>query len=268
MPSAPFLSRLARRARKLLANPHTRGMDLDDPRTTVLRREIIAEKPFLQRVYKEWYSTLAAVVPKGEDWALELGSGAGFLDQFIPKLIRSDIFACPGVDLVLDGQSLPFADGVLRGIMMTNVLHHLPRAHDFFDEAARCVRSGGVIAMIEPWLTAWSTLIYRRLHHEPFNPVRTSWDFPPSGPLSGANGALPWIIFQRDRRKFEQDFPAWEIVTVRTMMPLRYILSGGVSLRSLSPGWSFGPWKIFEKMISPLNGKLAMFALIVLRRRP
>jgi len=45
------------------------------------------------------------------------------------------------------------SDGSLRAIVMTDVLHHIPNVESFFAEAARCVRPGGVIVMIEPWLT-------------------------------------------------------------------------------------------------------------------
>jgi 2-polyprenyl-3-methyl-5-hydroxy-6-metoxy-1,4-benzoquinol methylase len=47
----------------------------------------------------------------------------------------------------------------LRGIVMTNVLHHIPDARAFLKEAARCLHPGGVIAMIEPWVSPWSRLI-------------------------------------------------------------------------------------------------------------
>ena len=90
---------------------------------------------------------------------------------------------------------------------MTNVLHHLPNPADFLAESLRCVRQGGVIAMIEPWVRSWSRLVYRLLHYESFQLDARDWGFPGSGPLSGANGALPWIILQRDRARFEREFP-------------------------------------------------------------
>ena len=49
-------------------------------------------------------------------------------------------------------------------------------------------------------------------------------------------------------------------------MPFRYLLSGGVSLRSLTPGWSFDLWRHMENALSRWNNQLAMFAQIVLRR--
>src|SRR5581483_6966006 len=100
--------------RSLLAHPLTRGLEIDDPRTTDLRRRIVREKPFLYRIYREWYASIASALPPDPGPVLELGSGAGFLEEFVPNLITSDIFPVPGNRLVLDGQQLPFADGSLR----------------------------------------------------------------------------------------------------------------------------------------------------------
>ena len=142
--------------KRWLEHPLTRGLDLDNPRTTHLRRRILEEKPFLRRIYEEWYARIAASLPAGEGAVLELGSGAGFLRDFVPGLVRSEVFYTPGIDAVLDGLALPFAPGSLRAIAMTNVLHHLPQPVRFFQEAARCVRPGGVATLIEPWVTPWS----------------------------------------------------------------------------------------------------------------
>jgi SAM-dependent methyltransferase len=249
-----------------LAHPLTRGLDLDDPQTTYLRRRILEEKRFLRKIYEEWYRGLAASLPEGAEPVVELGSGAGFLSAFVPGLVRSEVFHTPDVDVVLDGLALPFASASLRGIVMTNVLHHLPRPLRFFAEAARCVRPAGVVAMIEPWVTPWSRLVYTRLHHEPFLPESRQWEISGSGPLSAANGALPWILFRRDRERFERQTPQWRIRSVTPIMPFRYLVSGGISLRSLVPAASYPLWRWLEDALSPFSGWLAMFARVVLER--
>jgi SAM-dependent methyltransferase len=251
----------------LLAHPLTRGMDIDDPRTTQLRREIIQSKGFLRAIYQEWYRDIVAALPPGDDPVLELGSGAGFLRDFIPGLITSEIFITPGAGLVMDAHTMPLRDGSLRAIVMTNVLHHLAQPRCFFAEAARCVEPGGAMVMIEPWVTAWGKWVYTHLHHEPFVPDASRWEFPQTGPLSGANGALPWILFVRDREQFEREFPMWEIRTIRPIMPFRYLISGGVSMRSLVPGWSFGAWRALENCMRPWLHHWGMFAQITLIRR-
>ncbi|MBN1813023.1 MAG: methyltransferase domain-containing protein [Anaerolineae bacterium] len=250
-----------------LAHPLTQGLEIDDPHTTHLRRQIIQEKRFLRRIYEEWYEAIVTALPQGDGPVLELGSGAGFLSDFIPGLIASELFRCAGISAVLDGQILPFADSALRAIVMTDVLHHLPQVRRFFAQATRCVQTGGVIVMIEPWVTPWSRLVYTRLHHEPFRPDAIDWTCAGDGPLSGANGALPWIVFERDREQFEGEFPQLHIQSVDLIMPFRYLVSGGVSLRGLMPGWTFRLWRALEHALRPWARAWAMFARIVLVKK-
>ena len=117
-------------------------------------------------------------------------------------------------------------------------------------------------------MTRWSRWVYTKLHHEPCEPTAPVWEFRSSGPLSGANEALAWIIFERDRAQFEAEFPMWRILRVRPTMPFRYLLSGGVALRSLMPGWTFGTWRWIERSLEPWMESWAMFAQIVLARDP
>ena len=69
------------------------------------------------------------------------------------------------------------------------------------------------------------------------------------------------------RAQFESEFPQWRVVSISPFMPFRYLLSGGVSMRGLSPAWTFGLWRAFERVLHPLNHHLGMFAHIVLERK-
>ena len=252
---------------RLLAHPATRGLDIDDPRTTERRRGIIHGNRFLWRIYDEWYRMISAYIPEGSGRVFELGSGAGFLGQYIPGLIASEVFLCPGIQLVLDARQLPFSSGSLKAIAMVDVLHHVSDIPAFLVEAHRCLRPGGSIVMIEPWVSTWSRPIYTHLHHEPFDPTAKHWTFPDSGPLSGANGALPWIVFQRDRQEFESKFRNLEIQAVRPFMPFRYLVSGGVSMRQLMPEATFALWRKLESWLCTWPRHWSMFALIHVTRR-
>lgn len=245
-------------------HPRARGLDIDSPSTTDLRRQIIADNRFLRKIYEEWYSTIAAELPAGSGAVLEIGSGAGFLSRYIPNTLASDVFAIPGLDLVLNSCHLPFAAECLRAIVMTNVFHHISSPSLFLDEAARSVRVGGAVVMIEPWDSRWSRWVYGNLHHEPYQPDAEQWEFPSSGPLSGANGALPWIVFERDRARLAMDHPQWRVASLKPLMPLAYLVSGGVTYRSLMPGWSFSSFRALERILPPRH--CAMFACIKLER--
>ncbi|MEX2143750.1 MAG: class I SAM-dependent methyltransferase [Anaerolineales bacterium] len=254
---------------KFLAHPLTRGLDIDAPETTRLRRRIINSKPFLRRIYEEWYAMILEETGEQNTSGptLELGSGAGFFSAVSPGLISSDLFAINGISLVMDAQHFPFKDGSLNALAMINVLHHIPDPERLFAEAARCTKKDGKFILIEPWLTTWSRFVYKRLHHEPVNETSADWNIQGEGPLTGANTALPWIIFQRDRALFESKFKMWRIAETTPFMPFRYLLSGGISLRSLMFSSSFVFWRGVENLLKPWKTKLGMFAKIVLVRQ-
>lgn len=250
----------------MLNHPKTRDLGIDAPRTTERRREIIKTNGFLKCIYDEWYTLLASRIPQGSGSILELGSGAGFLQDYAPGVITSEILVCDGVQTVLDGRRLPFRAGSLKAIVMVDVLHHIPETRPFLAEAKRCLRNDGVLLMIEPWNSTWSRFIYKYLHHEPFDPMSENWSFPSTGPLSGANGALPWIIFKRDRTILEREFPSLQIREIRPIMPFRYLVSGGVSRRQLMPRPLFALWRKIDDWMSVWPHQWPMFALIEVKR--
>lgn len=252
----------------IFAHSLTRHADLDSPETTVLRSRIIQEKPFLKQFYHECYLSIAKSLPAKLDGpVLELGSGAGFLKEYIPNLLTSEILKMPEMDIILDGTCLPFSTNSLKGIVMIDVFHHIPNIGCFLSDAATCIKPGGVIIMIEPWSTPWSRFVYRHLHHEPFEPEVEEWKLPAGGPLSQANSALPWLVFERDQMKFEKKFPDLHIKEIMLNYPFCYLLSGGVSLRSLIPGHMYKVIRKIEKLTQPWMHSLAMFAKIVIERK-
>jgi SAM-dependent methyltransferase len=261
------MRRAAAAIRLGLAEPITAGLTLDDINTTVRRAGLIQSKHFVHQIYDEWYRLLAEALPPVSGPIVEIGSGGGFLRRALPGVICSDLLPVPTVHLVLDAATgLPFADASLRAIVMTNAFHHLPDVGRFLGEVARCLKPGGVLAMIEPWVTPWSRFVYRTFHHEPFEPASPDWTVDAGHPLSAANGAMPWIVFHRDRSRFEQLCPALRIVSVIPLMPLRYLLSGGVSVRSPVPAWSFAIWRRVDRWLLRLTPGSAMFARVVVRR--
>lgn len=260
-------STLIQQCLQLLQHPQTKELSIDSPETTILRWQIIREKPYLFKIYQGWYESIASAIPDNTNPVLEIGSGAGFMAHHVNRLITSDILQLPNIDTVVDAcAQLPFENESLRGIAMVNTLHHLPDVEAFLQEAERCVEPDGVVAMVEPWVTTWSSFVYNRLHHEPFEPNAKSWKFDSTGPLSSANGALPWIVFQRDRKRFENQFPTFRVEKIRLLMPFTYLLSGGVSMRCLVPNSSFQLCKFVEQTLTPIFPLAAMFALIVVRK--
>lgn len=250
--------------RNLLALPELAGLDVDDPATTKRRVQIIRRKGFLNRLYREWYGLFeAATTHCAAGLQVELGSGAGYLKEILSGVVTSDLQGGAPVDLLFEGSRIPFPNDSVSAFFLVNVFHHMDRPAKFLEEAQRCLMDGGRVLMIEPYNSHFGRAIYRHLHHEPFDPDGP-WESRARGPLSGANGALPWIVFHRDRARFEREFPALRIERMTPFMPISYLISGGVSLRSVLPGPAYSPVRTFEKMFSPFNRWLAMFIFIEL----
>lgn len=145
-------------------------------------REIWQGKPVLAAVYSIWFDALLATVAPGSR-VLEVGAGPGFLSAHArarrPDLawVASDVVEVPWNDLVADGLELPVRRGAIDAILAMDLVHHLAQPAAFFREAARVLRPGGHVAVVEPWVTPLSFPIYRWLHQEgctlsldPWNP--------------------------------------------------------------------------------------------------
>ena len=236
--------------------------DIDSPERTLHHREIILKNSFLKKLYKEWYQVFVdakPTIPKGK--IIELGSGGGFLKDVFPEVITSDIIPLPTNDVTFSALEMPFEDNSIAAIFMVDTFHHLPDSHIFLKEVERVLMKGGKMIMIEPSSSLWGRFIYQNFHHEPFNP-KGDWKIPPAGPMSGANGALPWIVFERDKQLLKKSHPTLKTNYVKYHTPLRYLLSGGVSMRQLMPGFMFKPVSFVEKLFKPFSKKFSMFMSI------
>lgn len=237
--------------------------DLDDPENVYTLRKIIRRKPFLFKTYQEFYKDLLqrlnTIPPDGE--VIELGSGAGFLKQIAPYVVTSDVLPYDGVNRVFSALDMPMPSNSISALVMIDVLHHIKDSRRFFQEASRCLKVGGKIVMIEPANTIWSRFIYKNFHHEPFE-TRGGWGFAEGGPLSGANMAIPWIIFCRDQEQFAAEFPEFRVRSIRMHTPFRYLLSGGLSMRQLLPSWCYGLVHFGEWLLSPFNQYIGLFMTI------
>lgn len=241
--------------------------ELDSPERTTFHQKLIREKLFLQKLYVEWYSVFVGVtakIPEGK--ILELGSGGGFLKELIPNIICSDVLELPSNDLTFSALEMPFEDEELSAIFMIDTFHHIPDSELFLSEVNRVLKKGGKLVMIEPANSIWGRFIYQNFHHEPFEPAG-NWLIPGSGPLSGANGALPWIVFERDVERFKTSFPTLNLTEPKYHTPLRYLLSGGVSFKQLVPDLLFPFFTLFDKLLSKVSKQMSMFVTIEVEKQ-
>ncbi|MGK5086075.1 class I SAM-dependent methyltransferase [Bdellovibrionota bacterium FG-2] len=237
------------------------AQDLDDPNRVDELRRLIETKGFLKRFYAEVYAKYAQCLRNcpSEGLVLELGSGASFVKKLIPETITSDTIAYAGIDQIVDATQMPFADQSLRAIFMMNVFHHIPDAASFLAEASRCLKKGGRIFILDQHVSPLSKLVFQNAHHEPFDPTASDWKFASSGPLSGANGALAWIVFRRDYKIFESKYPDFKLLQYSPHTPSRYWISGGLKSWALAPGFLFHPFTLFDRGLAKISSKFCSF---------
>jgi SAM-dependent methyltransferase len=256
--------------RGFLRLPEAESIDIDSPAAILVHRSIILRKPFLRRLYQDWYAVFQKQARElggvsGE--LLEIGSGGGFLKDVMPSVITSDVDKFPTVDRMMRADALGFDRGGLKGIFLLNVLHHIPEPQAFFKEAERCLARGGRVVMIEPFNSALSRWIYRTFHHEAFEQTVKSWDTPAGGRLSASNQAIPWIIFWRDRERFERLYPTLKIVEREAHTSILYLISGGLSMRALLPSFLYPVARALDRLLSRFPALFPMFQTVVLERQ-
>ncbi|HVJ54193.1 MAG TPA: class I SAM-dependent methyltransferase [Aliidongia sp.] len=231
-------------------------------------RVVWEEKPALRAIYRSYYQEILARCRPGR--TLEIGGGSGNMKNFAPAVISTDILPAPWLDAVADAQRLPFASESFDNIVMFDVLHHVERPRMFLDEAARVLRSGGRIVMIEPAITPLSGLFYRNFHPEP---VDMSADPLVDGPLDPArdafeaNQAIPTLLFSRQKARLASEFATLRLVESRRLALFTYPLSGGFRSWSLLPGTFVRPLLRIEQWLEPILGWFMAFRMIVVIER-
>jgi SAM-dependent methyltransferase len=117
---------------------------------------LVAGKPVLVRTIREWHLTppppekvsqnIASYKPcspaiRAGSVILHLGSGNVPADN--PRVISCDVLPCPHVDVVCEGESLPFADGCIDYVESGAVFEHVHDPWAAIAEVKRVLAPGG-----------------------------------------------------------------------------------------------------------------------------
>jgi SAM-dependent methyltransferase len=265
---------MIRSIRNWLLEPSVKVHDVESLACSLAHRQALQYKALLRQLFEGFYHECRlmdlryfSVTP---GLRLEIGSGSSRIKDVYPDVITSDVKHLPFLDIVLRGEEMPFPANSLRAIYAINVFHHFPQPRLFFRELSRVLHPGGGIIFIEPFHSPFARWLFKNLHSsEGFDPNAPAWEATaPTGPLSNANQALSYIVFHRDRKQFEQEFPDFAISLDRPHTHLQYLASGGVNFRQLVPDYCARLVQRAEQMLSPLNSWLALQHTIVLQKRP
>ncbi|MFC1591566.1 class I SAM-dependent methyltransferase [Thermodesulfobacteriota bacterium] len=206
---------------------------------------------------------------------LEVGSGTSPLKLFYPQVITSDILDLDYLDMRFDCMQIDSAadipDAGLDIITMTNVLHHITHPVAFLEKAAVKLKPGGSIIMAEPFLSTFSKLYFRYLHHEPIKMNITMPELDKSdGPLSSANSALPYLIFFSGRGWDASLHNLYRFDSSRCdfFTSTAYLITGGISHVFPIPQWLYRIYLgIDNRLQRRLPNLMALFFIIRLKKK-
>ena len=148
---------------------------------------------------------------KDEDNGIEVGSGAGFLKDFInnKNLKLTDLGNDPHLDFKnIDAQSTGFADNSFDYVIASNMIHHMPFPIKFFKEMNRILKKKGKLIIFESYCSLVFQLITIIMKHEGFDFTVNVWDDEKASSDEHnawhGNIAVPHLIFD-DKIKFNEN---------------------------------------------------------------
>jgi len=224
-------------------------------------RKIWATRPELRSVYHEFFGQLLSEVGKRTP-VVELGAGPGFFKEYCPSLISTDFIPTRWIDVVCDGCAMPFPGESVGAFVMLDVLHHLPQPLDFIAEATRVLRPGGVIVMIEPWITPVSYLLYRYFHHEDCTlRINIHSPFQSTGKNAfDGNATIPYNLVRYFR---QMPTGPLHLARIDPFLGLPYLATLGFKRNRPMPPCVISVSRAFEKLLGRLGRWNATRALLV-----
>lgn len=236
-------------------------------------REKWKNSPGLRACYASLYREMmdhAATVPGR---VLEIGSGGGFIRDFFPEVVTSDLSRSPAIDREASAYDLQALGESWASVLALDVFHHLREPWRFLESASQVVLPGGRIVLMEPAATAWGRIFYRLFHHEPCRPaaIAAPYRFPgqPGEPLF-ANMGMAWAIFGRDQTSTSTALAelGLNIGLVHYRDCLAYPATGGFSGPTLMPASWIRKLLAAEKRIpSSIFRYIGLRMLVVLEKK-
>ncbi len=256
----------------LLRDPSIKGINVDGEDRLIAHRKMLERKKMLREVFVEFHHTFRILDEKylsAQGTRIEIGAGIAPIRDSYPDVLATDVVSDSQLDLVIDAEDMDIPDGSVRVIYGQNCFHHFPHPDRFFSELNRVLKPGGGAILLEPYYGPFAAFLFKRLFKtEGFDKEFPTWETPAAGPMNGANQALSYIIFVRDKSNFEHMYPKLKIVKQELCRnQLMYLLSGGLNFRQLFPDWLMPVVNIFQVILSPFDRFLSLHHIIVIKKQ-
>lgn len=227
-------------------------------------RQIWQTKPAVREIYFDYFKRIKSFLVEGP--TLEIGCGTGNFKEYYQDVISTDLVQTPWLDVVADGQHLPFKENSFSNVVMVDLIHHIEYPKKMFLEISRILKTGGRVIAIEPAITPFSWIFLKLFHPEPIdmnadpfldgmvNTERTPFD---------ANQALPTLLFEKHKERFVHEIPELTIIHISKMSFFAYPLSGGFRPWCLIPCQIIKPLLSLEQTLQPYLGRIMAFRVLI-----
>ena len=176
---------------------------------------------------------------KQDDLGMEVGSGAGFLRDFIKNknLKLTDMSDDLHLDYKnIDAQNTKFQNESFDYVISSNMIHHIPYPIKFFREMNRILKKNGKLIIFESYCSVLLQLAVFAMRHEGFDFTVDVWD--EKNPKSdednvwAGNIAVSNLIFD-DKKKFNEKLGHLFSIEYEELVEcLIFLNSGGVTSKT------------------------------------
>ncbi len=230
------------------------------------------KKPLIRDIYKGFYTLVLQYIQEDTDGEIiEVGSGIGNFKSVYPKAIATDLFPNPWIDRVESAYHLSSKDSSVSNLVIFDVLHHLKCPGLALQEFRRVLKSKGRAIIFEPYVSLLGLIVYGIFHHEPIGlGKKIDWmgthGENPDTAYYAAQGNSARIFRKNSfwRKEIEKD---WNIVIIKKLSALSYVLSGGFSKPALYPRSYLPFMRKIDFVLDFLPWIFATRVLIVLEKK-
>ena len=225
----------------------------------------------LQKVFAEIHNRfqkLDDLYLNGNGSRIELGAGINPMRDSFPDVLATDMVGSSNLDIIIDAANMDLTGESVRVFFAQNCFHHFPHPDRFFEELDRVLAPGGGLILYEPYYGPFASVLFKRLFStEGFDKSHSSWEASVSGPMNGANQALSYIVFKRDRANFGRKYPNLNIVHQDCVNNyLKYLLSGGLNFKQLCPDFLSPIIDLVQWCLMPFSRVFSLHHIIVIRK--
>jgi SAM-dependent methyltransferase len=197
---------------------------------SVQKKNILGNR-FLFETYKDIYELMHSTTSISST-VIEIGAAGGITKKFFPHVFTSDVRFDRELNLMFDGENMPFKENSIDAIWAKDSLHHIPDTDKFLEEVSRVLRPGSLFHVCEPYWGPVAKILFKFIHPEPFSIGAIK----KAQVLEEGNQAILYYLIKHNARKDSKLFDLFEIKEFKIINGLSFILSGGATMSTnISP---------------------------------